>query len=166
MAGPLYKHDCNLCVYLGICIDHSQKNEFQPLVDLYYHDAGNPTVLARYSDEPGDYSSGLLFATSTHVLKEAYKRAKCHGLIRPEIDLYQELQRQQNVFDATKNDLNRSITDLSKTFGHLMFKERDHLLDQLDKIYQFENTLQQVKTLLHQLIRDKTRVVETKHHDR
>jgi hypothetical protein len=47
---PWYKHDCTNCTFLG------QFEEY----DLYYCPQGNiPTVIARFSDDGPDYTSGL-----------------------------------------------------------------------------------------------------------
>ena len=49
---PKFEHDCSECVFLG----HFQKS------DLY---VCRGTVIARFSDEPRDYASGIVFATPT-----------------------------------------------------------------------------------------------------
>jgi hypothetical protein len=54
---PTFKHDCNNCVFLGGITAGGR------LADLYYCDGevARPTVIARYSDDGPDYSSGLAF---------------------------------------------------------------------------------------------------------
>jgi hypothetical protein len=48
-----YKHDCNQCVYLG-----EDSTEDKNVVDMYFcYQEGIPTIIARNSDEPSDYSS-------------------------------------------------------------------------------------------------------------
>jgi hypothetical protein len=75
MDKPLYKHDCELCVFLG-----QFENE-----DLYF--CGNQigptskTVIARCSDAAGDYVSGLCFTNVIPALKEAEIRAVKKGLL-------------------------------------------------------------------------------------
>lgn len=53
---PRYNHDNTGCTYLG---------RFKQY-DLYY--SNEPTVIARYSERPSDYKSGLCFATPTGIL--------------------------------------------------------------------------------------------------
>jgi hypothetical protein len=63
---PLYKHDCAICVFLGTF------NE----ADLYFHHGPlERTVVARYSSDGPDYSSGLCFADVNPNLREAKRRA-------------------------------------------------------------------------------------------
>ena len=71
---PRYEHDCNTCVFLG------QWKEY----DLYYC-SGEPTVVARWSDEGGDYNSGIVFAERGLIpqLVVAYKRSIKRGFINP-----------------------------------------------------------------------------------
>lgn len=77
---PLFKHDCNNCVYLGpyFSIEEDQT------MDLYVcaQDKIVNTVIARFSDEGGgDYHSGLAFIDVMPELKEAYDRAKNRGFV-------------------------------------------------------------------------------------
>jgi hypothetical protein len=62
-----YEHDCDHCKALG---------EFQE-ADLYFCEQGGvePTVIARYSDDGPDYSSGMVFASVHPALGEAKRRA-------------------------------------------------------------------------------------------
>ena len=71
-------HDCDDCIFLG------QYKEF----DLYFCPMGSQTVIARYSDEGGDYHSGLEFAKAGRIpqLVEAYERAKEKGIFIKEIN--------------------------------------------------------------------------------
>jgi hypothetical protein len=66
-----FKHDCGACIALG---------EFGD-VDLYFHPGLLKTVIARRSDEPSDYSSGLEFAGMVPALKEARRRARDRGYL-------------------------------------------------------------------------------------
>jgi hypothetical protein len=79
---PRFAHDCQHCVFLG-----RFKNAFDDC-DLYFcaqnasstaH--GHPTVIARFSDEGPDYSSGLPVADKVPALAEAKRRAKARGLL-------------------------------------------------------------------------------------
>lgn len=52
---PVYKHDCSACQYLG----HYET------FDLYFCSQGvGPTIVARKSAAPSDYSSGIALARS------------------------------------------------------------------------------------------------------
>jgi hypothetical protein len=69
---PLYRHDCDACQFLG-----RWNNQ-----DLYYCD-GEPTVIARRSDDGPDYTSGLCFANgAVPSLTEAKRRAIAAGLLQ------------------------------------------------------------------------------------
>ena len=69
-----FKHDCASCVFLG---------RFQE-VDLYFCPLQQPmpTVIARRSDEPADYASGLALAEMDSALAEAKRRAIERGHLR------------------------------------------------------------------------------------
>ncbi len=73
--GIRYTHDCNSCVPLG------QYGKY----DLYCCPGSIPTVIARYSDYCGDYSSSAVneYAPTKRnaQLAEAIKRAITHNLI-------------------------------------------------------------------------------------
>jgi hypothetical protein len=69
--APRYLHDCECCRFVG----------FHKDADLYYC-ATEPTVIARYSDEGSDYSSGLVFANGANeALTIARRRAVALDLI-------------------------------------------------------------------------------------
>jgi hypothetical protein len=73
---PLYEHDCTHCTFLGT-------GEYAGRAfDLYFCNQGHllPTVIARASSDPHDYSSGLQLAAIDPVLREAYERARKAGL--------------------------------------------------------------------------------------
>lgn len=87
----MFLHDCDKCIFLGTVVISEQ------MQDLYYcpNELGGPTIptiIARWSDEGGDYSSGLCFGESTlvrHVngdsrgnagLMVAYTLAMANGL--------------------------------------------------------------------------------------
>lgn len=67
-----YNHDCEFCRPLGNFQGH----------DLYYCNVHHPTVIARFGNEPEDYTSGLRFAELQLVpeLTEALDRARRQGL--------------------------------------------------------------------------------------
>ena len=52
---PIFKHDCNQCVFLANFIDTQNK------YDLYFCKQGGilPTVIARYGNDGPEYTSGL-----------------------------------------------------------------------------------------------------------
>ena len=63
---PKFKHDCQCCTFLG---------SFEGS-DLYHcAQGGFPTVIARHSEEDGDYTSGMSFVGVIPALTEAHKRA-------------------------------------------------------------------------------------------
>jgi len=82
MSTPHFEHDCDGCVFLG---SYEHKG---CLCDLYFCGQGGPggpgdhnTVIARYSDDPPDYASGMTFALLGHQpAKEALDRAVAQGL--------------------------------------------------------------------------------------
>ena len=84
---PLYQHDCNSCTFLGSVEGREHPAEFmQPAdpikkADLYVCGAHEHlTVIARFSDELSDYSSGVPFAfldDPNLFLKEVARRALC-----------------------------------------------------------------------------------------
>lgn len=82
---PLHKHDRDCCAYLG-----RYEGEYLGRVhhdDLYYcNTPTGATVLARHSDEPSDYCSGMNFATEGLIpsLTEALRRAVDKGLCDPQ----------------------------------------------------------------------------------
>jgi hypothetical protein len=87
---PKYKHDCENCVFLGRCdVLASQR-------DLYFcKQAGTlPTVIARYSDEPSDFTSGL--GSRMYELIEAEKRARDAGLLPTREKLGLRLQQDED----------------------------------------------------------------------
>ncbi len=73
MSGPKYRHDCQICTFLG----HHDDS------DLYYCPQGNiPTLVARYSSEPADYASGIAFVGIIPAITAAHKLAKQRGLVQ------------------------------------------------------------------------------------
>jgi len=60
---PRYNHDCNRCEFLGTHEEY----------DLYFC-PDEPTIIARYGNEDGEYGSGLVFAVSCSQ-HEKYKKA-------------------------------------------------------------------------------------------
>jgi hypothetical protein len=69
-TGPVFKHDCDDCEYLGHFDEH----------DLYYCKNGGPTVIARWGGDGPDYASGMSIAAARdfkHTRPEApgYSRA-------------------------------------------------------------------------------------------
>lgn len=67
-SDPRWEHDCNHCVFVG------RWYKF----DLWFHPKWKnkiETVIARTSSEPGDYTSGIVFADQG-PLKVALKRAR------------------------------------------------------------------------------------------
>jgi hypothetical protein len=76
-APPLYQHNCSRCVFLGTTDFDGRE------YDLYHCQQGHlfPTIIARGSSDPHDYTSGVALAAVDPVLREAYERSKQRGLI-------------------------------------------------------------------------------------
>lgn len=75
---PLYEHDCDRCQSLG------EHRVGDVAADLYFCTQGGNihTVVARYSDDGPDYSSGLEFMHNP-FLREAETRARAQGFLQP-----------------------------------------------------------------------------------
>jgi hypothetical protein len=78
-AKPQWEHDCEYCVWLGRHGD----------LDLWYHPEGvgrGPqkfeTLIARESDDPSDYISGMHLVGLDGDITEAHARAFKKGLIK------------------------------------------------------------------------------------
>lgn len=73
MSYVRYQHDCSRCHFLG---QHGDQ-------DLYFCEQGQlePTVIARHSDEPGDYDSGMYSTFSDGALSKARQLAQARGLL-------------------------------------------------------------------------------------
>lgn len=76
-AEPIYIHDCDHCTFLGTV--EFEGREF----DLYFCKQGHfvPTVIARGSSQPHDYTSGIQLAKVDPVLGEALARAQERNLV-------------------------------------------------------------------------------------
>jgi hypothetical protein len=76
---PKYKHDCIDCKFLGT--KKYQDKEY----DLYYcnptKDISSGTLIARFSDEGSEYSSGTGFATIKPIIALAAVRAMVLGYL-------------------------------------------------------------------------------------
>jgi len=73
---PRFDHECQHCVFLG---PHDYCGH---TFDLYFcAQWGYPTVLARASDKPADYFSGLPLSHCHPILGEAKTRAQRMGLL-------------------------------------------------------------------------------------
>jgi hypothetical protein len=90
---PVYTHDCPNCTYLGTVRCRETQWTYGTRYDLYFCTQGGtiPTVLARWSDNGPDFTSGLLFAKEYiqaglhfHPLVMAYTRAIAYGLLTGE----------------------------------------------------------------------------------
>ena len=67
IPDPIYKHDCDFCIYLGsyqLYLDY----------DLYVCKAGK-TVIARWGSEGPQYDSGRALITYDSVIAVAARRA-------------------------------------------------------------------------------------------
>jgi len=93
---PVYTHDCDNCKYLGTdTIDGD-------VVDFYYcHDSEDTmfsSLIARYSSDGGDYSSGTDFCMSSPYLNKALQMAVEQNLLTKEELKYIKLH-QDKWFD-------------------------------------------------------------------
>ena len=75
-----YKHDCKICKSLG---------EFEKY-DLYFctETSGSKTVVARFSNRPEDYISGLAIVNDNPPLAEAKKRAIEKGYLKGDKNMF------------------------------------------------------------------------------
>jgi len=73
-SKPRYQHDCDACVFLG---EHKK-------YDLYFCGGDWPTVIARYSSDGPDYTSGIAFKDHVEPIGEAFNRACERGLLKRE----------------------------------------------------------------------------------
>lgn len=76
-GAPQFVHDHDDCVYLGAHrVGHGQ------VADLYFCEQGGmlATVIARFSSEPSNYTSGMALADFDPYLAEARKRSIARGL--------------------------------------------------------------------------------------
>jgi hypothetical protein len=81
---PKFRHDCSNCLYLGLYLDRNINSKMATLVDLYICPGKWPVPVARWSDHPKDYTSGLLEATIHRPgcgLSEALNRAAAYDLL-------------------------------------------------------------------------------------
>jgi hypothetical protein len=79
MTKPLYKHDCPACKFLGQDDTGTQ--------DIYFCPQGgfDPTIIARFSDEDSNYTSGIVFAGHVPAIALGVKRATKLGLLPEEV---------------------------------------------------------------------------------
>lgn len=72
-VGPVFKHDCDCCEYLGHYEEH----------DLYYcKDNMIPTVSARWSGTGQDYASGIAIAEAAGFIQLEAEGDKCPSWAR------------------------------------------------------------------------------------
>lgn len=84
---PRFAHDCTACVFLGTnTLPDSEVAWYPRVADLYFCNQGGflPTVIARYSDDGPDYSSGLAFRSNPH-LRRAVVLATERGLLNTNV---------------------------------------------------------------------------------
>jgi hypothetical protein len=69
---PKFKHDCEVCIFLGHHDDY----------DLYYHpDMVMDTLIARFGDGGPEYASGIPFYGKSQAITKAGNLAVAAGLI-------------------------------------------------------------------------------------
>ena len=79
MRKPRFTHDCKSCIYLGRFL--GKIHEVRGAADLYFC-PGEYTVIARYSDEPSNYSAGIPIWKVCDPLNIALYRAVIRGIIK------------------------------------------------------------------------------------
>ena len=80
---PQFEHDCSDCEYLGSTLRHSGRDDGVQRVELYWcHAPEEGNCLARLSDGPADYKSGLSAAQHDPDLALAVVRAIHKGLVK------------------------------------------------------------------------------------
>jgi len=102
---PRYIHDCDACIFLG------QYKKY----DLYFCGKGSlvsTTVILRYSDEGGDYHSGLTFTVTSG--EEAYQEALVRALRLP------EPEHKQKIIDYFDTFGLRSFPERQERFAELL----------------------------------------------
>ena len=67
IPDPIYKHDCDVCIYLG-------SYQLAVVYDLYLCEAGK-TVVARWGSEGHQYDSGLAHIRHSLAIAAAARRA-------------------------------------------------------------------------------------------
>lgn len=86
LETPKFTHDCEECIFLGSALSKDiEPGSRERVADLYFC-AFEPTVIARFSDEGGDYSSGIAFGGRWETyhnpwLAEALDRARARDVI-------------------------------------------------------------------------------------
>jgi hypothetical protein len=90
---PKFRHDCFNCLYLGLYLDRTIDSKTATLVDLYTCPGEWPVLVARWSDLPDDYVSGLLHAAlylPKCGLSEALRRVTAYDLLElPGLEIIQ-----------------------------------------------------------------------------
>ena len=69
IPDPIYKHDCDVCVFLG-----SYQRNVDYNYDLYVCKAGR-TLVARWGSEGNQYDSGLALIPHNFAISVAARRA-------------------------------------------------------------------------------------------
>lgn len=78
MSAPGFRHDHAGCIYLGSTFAAGP----MPTADLYFCEQGGfPTVIARFSSDESDYTSGLALADHDEYLGAAKHLAQIRGLL-------------------------------------------------------------------------------------
>lgn len=118
--NPLYQHDCSSCTFLGSVEGAAHPGDLSKKTDLYVcgrHE--HLTVIARYSSDLPDYSSGLAFAFLEHphlLLREAARRALLLPGMIPAFMKSLEIQAYMGPF--------RIMLGAAQSFLHTNLEER------------------------------------------
>ena len=82
-SKPLYEHDCNECVFLGVFNTqdlYSCKTNESP---------ASATVIARRSSEESDYSSGIGFKHNANLLEATRRALEVGSLSQADVDFWE-----------------------------------------------------------------------------
>lgn len=109
---PLFRHDCDGCRYLG-SVQTDERGQGLVAADVYVCPGASPTVVARFSDEPSDNISGLIFARTSPSLGLAKRRALAAGLLRAKRPASTTRRRRRTSVTAPPRHLLRELLEAS-----------------------------------------------------
>ena len=118
---PQFTHDCEQCTYLGRHVD-DKGNEADLYIHLTQRDV-EQTVIARYSSEGREYSSGAPFSFGSNpALTEARLRAQARGLV--EFDVVSAVNYAKPGTVAY-DEMLRALPGTLEIKAYLAYQERD-----------------------------------------
>ena len=136
---PAFVHDCSECHFLGTF------EGAVGLVDLYAHNAVEPTVIARFSSEGPDYASGSCFSYGqNNELTEARWRAQLLGLWT--YDVYEALHYAKSEYPEAYREMLRALPFTLEYQALLAFEKGDMVRSQTLIRHLFASALAEVQT--------------------